>query len=1139
MGKPDDGTVQRHRRFRGRLKLMVVAAGCVVVLGFVLWLAPNVIFTPGRLGRMLAAHTGGHATVGWARCGLVSGIVVGDLSVRASGGAQPWLQVKLVKIRHRPAALLLGRLRLDAVSIEEPVLEIDEASMAALRAMPRAPDKPRPVPSSLTIAGGVVRFVGNPALEISSISVHLAAGDSRDGGFRLAAKAEVRGAAISAEGWLDAAARRAAVDVSTDGFPLQFICSRWMKPEEMAQPEAAFLGAMLSGEAIVDVSWGRGDEAGVVLEFLLRDVRVEPKAPVRSLTGISGFVAWTGNRWVLKDIEGHLGSARLTLSHMEAVRSERQWTLAMAGQAMGIVFDESLRSALPGPVERVLEELGLVGCLADARFEGSRTPNGTMRWGIDVDVRRAIVQPRAFPYRLPPLSGRITYESADRLLILEDVTGRDEQLAVAVDGELELARAGASGWMSGRVSGLSVDDELIKALPERARGLLAQLGAAGGTVDGNAVVAWSKWPEVRVDGEVVLRGLTAQPEAFPFRLSDLSGAVHFSGDRLILRSITGRHGGSVLTLDGWVDFDNWSLAGWQVDLHATDLALDDALSEALPPAVRERWDEFQPQGVVEARVRLTGDPDRGVSYGGRIVFRGCSFFLPMMSRRIDGVTGTVLFEQDMVRIVNVAATSDGATVSGDATYDLSEAGGRLKSARMFVGGLDVNEVVLAKFPNKLGQALKDLRLRGRTDLRVEYSDDGSGMPTVNLSAVLRGMTIEQDTMGVKVSDLRGELHSDGSLLTLSNMRGRLSGVGVTVDGQLALQPGAGETMVDFRVPRVRLTSRLLEMVPAEWEALRRLEPTGIVQATGMIGQRAGDAKPSVMTASVGFEGIALSTRPRVDGVTGTATYVAATDSAHDTLVVELLRATVGGLTLQDLKATAAFDDATLSVEDADWSAYGGHLSARFEMESFEPPKYNGELQIAHIDLESLAAALGLVEGAPSGWLRGDIRFDGQGDDLAALNLRGTCKVDRGRLYELPLLVTVWNVLDLRLPDRGTVTDAYVEFRMADGVLHLDHFALTGGRQPVDISGTIELKPGVDFDKQAVNLLVTVSRGRMFLDRLPIIGWVKRITYNRLTNRFLQAQVTGSLSRPKVNTVFALVTEPIARFASLLSRLSPD
>jgi len=88
-------------------------------------------------------------------------------------------------------------------------------------------------------------------------------------------------------------------------------------------------------------------------------------------------------------------------------------------------------------------------------------------------------------------------------------------------------------------------------------------------------------PATRPFFEVVVlpRGMSICPAAFPWRIDGIEGEVIVSHDGASIPRLSGRHGGSTLSLSGSSD----GVSRWNARIGARDVMLDDELRKALPP----------------------------------------------------------------------------------------------------------------------------------------------------------------------------------------------------------------------------------------------------------------------------------------------------------------------------------------------------------------------------------------------------------------------------------------------------------------------------------------------------------------------------------------------------------------------------
>jgi len=1261
-----------RRMLRNWLIRLAVLVAVVLVVVLAVWVPIRLLTSPARVLRMarekLAAELGCHVEVGSARFGLLSETVLGDIVLREAPDSEPWASVRTVHLRHRVAGLLRGKLEVTTVHAVEPRLVLTDASIERLRQLARKPRGEGLFPSAIVVEQGALEvrksagIGGLGELLVSPISVRLSNPDERGRLIHLVAELGFPAGSVAADAQIDSTASAARFHAAASDLRLAMIPREWLPERLRARREVREVRGVLSGEADGRVAWGGAKPtASYVARLRFDDVSFQPQEVGLPVHDLAGDATVRGGRLALADVVGRVGRSRFELEDLELTFDAQGGPpeVCFRGSVYDVDLDGPVRAALPKAVQEAWEQLGIASGTADVEVRFSQRGGERPQAGLEMELRDVAVKPENFPYALPPVSGRLRYDSARDILVLDDIEGSNGGLSLELDGTVHLrsdppavrvrlrARGvplddrllkalppeAASVWkelgivegnfdadvrasgqpgkdirvgasvdvrelrlrpevfpydlppLAGRMrlsparklhierldgnrgglglsvsgtvhasgekpvlrlnitaAGLPVDDRLAKALPEAAREGLAEAGLAGGTIDVGLSVRGAA-DEIDVDADVTLRGCSARPKAFPYPIEKLSGRVQWAEKTktLTLESVVGFREATRLAASGQMRLSQPQRPAFQLALQANNLVLDEKLRAALPAEWQKLWKQHQPRGSIDVRGHLTSTDEGKLTFQGMTTLRGCSLVAAELPRRLDDITGTVEIGPGAIRLDNIVATAGTCRIQANAVYRTGDGGGRLESLSVIAADLQLDDALIAALPKPIGDKLKPHAPVGGLDVRLAYFDSGKEPPRTRFSAVLRDVAVNATPDGPRLTNLHGEVRSDGQTATLSAIRGRLATIPIDIDGLLALEPRAGATSVHVHLPRLQLTQPLVRQLPERLApVLELVKPAGTIEASATISTRGDETRPSLAAASLAFQDITLVAKPAIDRLSGTATYVAEAESPGvGALALNLQRARIAGLPLQGISAHGLLKPGSLDIRDVDWTLYGGRISGELRVERAETPAYAGRFQISHLDLESLVTAFGDLKNAPSGWLRGTVNFKGKGRKLRGLDLSGVCKVDRGRLYELPLIVSVWNFLAFRLPTKGSLSDAHLEFRIRDGVLHIDHFLLTGHSMPLDVTGTISLEPGVKFEDQKIDLLFTVAREPMLLDKLPVVGWVKGQTYGRLTRYFLQARATGTLAHPRIEAVTRLLAAPISGFRSVLRRVAAE
>ncbi len=421
---------------------------------------------------------------------------------------------------------------------------------------------------------------------------------------------------------------------------------------------------------------------------------------------------------------------------------------------------------------------GAANILVHIKRKGAGRDEPRPRWrtSVTADLVDAGLCFDAYPYPLEKVGGRLELEQ-NRITFI-GLTGSRDGGTLRIDGHAVFGES-ARPDLELRIdaASLRLDETLAAALPPEGREVFAQFQPEG-RVDLSGTVSLSEdRPGLAYDMHAKLRDATLCYKHFPYRIRGVTADVTIRPDGISVLSAVGRHGEAELTATGDVRrLDNGYVADLAFD--CKQLAMDEALYDALPVSMRAAWQQLDPRGTVRARTRLHYVSENGQTWNrhrteiemfdGRFRFRG----FPLV---MSGVSAQVMVTDDRIEILRLEGRAGGGTIRMTGDIDIADPG---KRGTFVFDGTDLtfSDELVSALPSRLRDLLAKIKAAGDFDLRLEplcFDADASGF-------------IKWDFAGnLTLRNARGDFGFD-----LREVTGLLSGHGSV--------ERAGETTLDFR-----------------------------------------------------------------------------------------------------------------------------------------------------------------------------------------------------------------------------------------------------------------------------------------------------------------------------------------------------
>ena len=279
-------------------------------------------------------------------------------------------------------------------------------------------------------------------------------------------------------------------------------------------------------------------------------------------------------------------------------------------------FDQALYAALPPGVQRAWRRINPRGRGgARVRVYRPTTKKDDYHVAVTVTLRgdAAILFDR-FPYPLEGIFGEM--HATENSVRIDQATGSYGGMECQVIGTLDhLDRDDPEIDLDILLFDMPLDETFIKAVeargPDSAKALRS-LHVGGKAAMAHARVRQGKDRDLDFDVRATLKGANFKLDVFPYALTDMSGRLRITPERVVMEDMRGRHGEGKVSLFGDVVLGGKGVGLERLGVTAQSIALDQDLFTALPADAKKVWNLLKPSGRATVKMSLehrdTADP---------------------------------------------------------------------------------------------------------------------------------------------------------------------------------------------------------------------------------------------------------------------------------------------------------------------------------------------------------------------------------------------------------------------------------------------------------------------------------------------------------------------------------------------------
>lgn len=809
-----------------------------------------------------------------------------------------------------------------------------------------------------------------------------------------------------------------------------------------------------------------------------------------------------------------------------------------------------------GPPADAVSRMGLSGT-GDVQFRIAQWRRDAEReYKVSVHLTQGELKNPPIPFPLRELRGDIELDNQQILLRNFSAQSGTTHLKldrgrVREDGDLRPADFDLE------ITGLPLDDRVPGLLPAPTRRVYADVQPTG-EVDLRLHLEFNGRDRWDHECDLVYRNGTVTHVKFPYRVEQVEGTITQRGD-VVDVTMQGRAGMQRVTLSGRVKNPGPAAASLFV-VKTAGIPIDERLRTACPDKHRKVIDQLQVQGELDGTVKFVRPAglNQPVSIAtdarlknGSVNCRPFPVPLSAVSGEFHGTGETWEFE-------NFRGRHGPAEVSWSGAFGPNPQGRPELELEFEMTGATFDRQLFAALPEDLQIVWKEFKPEGGLNVsgRVLCAPGSDArLRLARLDAELFDAKLSLNSFPFIITDVAARISFDGRQANIQSFSGRHDEATIRVDGGFAAFDSDGEWRVRLDplfVDDLEATPQFRKSLPPQlWKIVDALNPRGKQSIKGMLefrGKRGADYPVTAAWDTVTvYSGTTLNAGVDLCDIHGKAYFSGTWDGerAVGEGRVDLNSVRIFDKQLTDIKGPASINGTRLVLgtppsagrPERDPASSAQSLSARFiegllaldaVVELGDPMRYRVRMTLRDGELKRFAQLYMPNNNKLAGKMNGSIELKGEGIEPKRLTGTGKLVISPAALYELPVIVQIFNVLSFVPPDKKAFDQALFVFDIKGGTVHFERIDLVGDAIKLVGRGT------VGFDS-SVRLRFASRLGRKQLP-IPIV----REVVNEVSKGWVGVNVTNTLRDPKTEVrSFQQIDDALRRLLGVFDARAPQ
>lgn len=600
-----------------------------------------------------------------------------------------------------------------------------------------------------------------------------------------------------------------------------------------------------------------------------------------------------------------------------------------------------------------------------------------------------------------------------------------------------------------------------------------------------------------------------------------------SGIDMIIKPFSGSL--SDLSIDGTINdssFGSYSLTGkWDVDIPrlkikvvAKDLESSEEFLQRLPVIGQGFWDTYKPIGRFGIDAVLIFDNDkgkRGFDRTVKVAFNDMDTTYYRWPTTVSRCTGELLLTDGKINIKNVQGYlfqdgQQGAGVRLDAILEIDRPA---KEINIRASNVAITEEFIKKMPEECEKFWREFHLNGQLDANIVYLAGGEDKDNPDDYAIeinCKGCDITHPEVPIPIKNINGRVvvknETESGIsgkgqrkLRLMNMRGYFNdGVQITpieFNGEFDMD-GPQKTLL-INVPGLNITNELLTKMPEGYGRLwNDFKPSGQVDLHITYDYRDQNHKPD-LDISMDCKGC----------------------NFEDARFPVPLFGVIGMI---DVNGNH------ISARHLIGRSYGGQVEGSVQIDMQDKSyQYDGEFGFSEMDMETLVQNVFKTDQKWHGLLSGKIKFHQGKNGESGFVSTGTVIFKEGKISDVPIALSIINILNLGLPTRVVFERGYIDFLIKDNNIIIEEAKIYSSTLELTARGKVDFNGNLD-----VNVIVGFNNDTLL--SIPLVGKLVDFVVGGVRKRLTKVHVGGNIKEPESSLVMLRqIKQPIKDVLELI------